>query len=283
MSILTRILGAALLLTFIGCSSLNLPPVTDQATSARLPGKVIWHDLITEDPATSQRFYGDLFGWTFRAVRGSDYSIILRDGEPIGGMVDARVFEQKGNISQWIIALSVTDIDIAASRIKGAGGTLLGGPTDVGDRGELAVARDPQGANFAVLETRGGDPLDREARINDFMWHELWTSDPDQATTFYRQLADYTLGSKTMDNGKQYENLQANGKPRIAIINSPVETLAPTWVPYVRVADTDLVVTKARELGGKIWYQGASAQAGGELAIIIDPSGAGLVVQTWQK
>ncbi len=283
MSILSHIAAAILALTLMGCSSLNLPPVTEEATAARLPGKVIWHDLITEDPVASQRFYGDLFGWTFRAVSRADYSIILHHGQPIGGMVDARVFEREGNISQWVLALSVQDIDAAVSRIKGAEGTILGGPVDAGDRGELAVARDPQGANFALLQTRDGDPLDREAGINDFMWYELWTSDRDQATTFYRQLANYTLGLKTMDNGRQYEYLQANGKPRIAIIDNPVGNLAPTWVPYVRVADTDAIATKARELGGQVWYQGASAQTGGELAIIIDPSGAGLVVQTWNK
>lgn len=281
--ILTRIAGALFLLTIIGCSSLNLPSVTAEATAARFPGKVIWRDLISEDPAVSQRFYGDLFGWTFRAVPRTNYSIILHAGEPIGGMVDARVFEQQDNISQWVVALSVNDIDAAVSSIKSAGGSILGGPTDAGDRGELAVAKDPQGANFALLETRDGDPLDREAGINDFMWHELWTTDSSQATAFYRQLASYTLGSKTMGDGRQYEFLETSGKPRIAIIDRPVDNLAPTWVPYVRVADTGVIATKAEELGGKVWYRGASAQPGGELAIIIDPTGAGLIVQTWTR
>ncbi len=281
MSILTRFACAILLLTMIGCTSLNLPSVTTAVTDARLPGKVIWHDLVTEDPAAAQRFYGDLFGWTFKAVPGMDYSIITHRGQAIGGMVDARVFEQKGRISQWVMALSVADMDAAVAKIKSAGGTILGGPSDTGDRGELALAKDPQGANFALLETRDGDPLDREAGNNDFMWHELWTSNAAQATNFYQQLANYKPASMDMDDGKQYNYLQVNGKPRVAIINNPVSDLSPTWVAYVRVTDPGAIATRAEELGGTVMYRGKSDQTGGELAIIIDPSGAGLVVQTW--
>ncbi len=281
MSILTRFAAAILLLTMIGCTSLNLPSVTSEVTDTRLPGKVIWHDLVTEDPAGAQRFYGDLFGWTFRAVPGLDYSIIMHRGQAIGGIVDARLFEQKGRISQWVIALSVADMDQAVAEIKGAGGTILGGPSDAGDRGELALARDPQGANFALLETRDGDPLDREAGINDFMWNELWTSNAAQATNFYQQLANYKPAAMNMDDGKQYDYLQVNGKPRLAIIDNPVADLLPTWVAYVRVVDPGVIATKAEELGGTVMYRGKSAQTGGELAIIIDPSGAGVVVQTW--
>ena len=33
-----------------------------------LPGKIIWHDLITHDMAAAQRFYGELFGLDVRAA-----------------------------------------------------------------------------------------------------------------------------------------------------------------------------------------------------------------------
>jgi hypothetical protein len=48
--------------------SVVLPPVTDAPTGERLPGKIIWRDLLTNDPAASQRFYGELFGWEFESV-----------------------------------------------------------------------------------------------------------------------------------------------------------------------------------------------------------------------
>jgi hypothetical protein len=35
-----------------------------------LLGKVIWHDLITEDVDAAREFYGGLFGWTFEDSTG---------------------------------------------------------------------------------------------------------------------------------------------------------------------------------------------------------------------
>jgi hypothetical protein len=52
------------------CASLNvnLPSITETPTGERLPGKIVWRDLLTNDPAASQRFYGELFGWEFKSV-----------------------------------------------------------------------------------------------------------------------------------------------------------------------------------------------------------------------
>src|SRR5258705_4371031 len=45
-----------------------LPPLTTASGSPRLPGKFVWADLVTDDLAAAQNFYGRLFGWTFRDV-----------------------------------------------------------------------------------------------------------------------------------------------------------------------------------------------------------------------
>ena len=56
------------------CASLNinLPSITDTPTGERMPGKIIWRDLLTNDPAASQRFYGELFGWTATEIEGQN-------------------------------------------------------------------------------------------------------------------------------------------------------------------------------------------------------------------
>src|SRR4249919_1557094 len=61
-----------------------LPPLTTVTGSPRLPGKFVWADLVTDDVPKAQKFYGDLFGWTFRNYGG--YVIAAHDGEPVGGM-----------------------------------------------------------------------------------------------------------------------------------------------------------------------------------------------------
>ncbi|MHC5136475.1 MAG: VOC family protein, partial [Planctomycetota bacterium] len=93
-----RIAFVHLVLLFVAaCASMNinLPSVTDAPTGERLPGKIIWRDLLTNDPAASQRFYGELFGWEFESVgtasnlkSNSSYTLIRHNGKLIGGMID---------------------------------------------------------------------------------------------------------------------------------------------------------------------------------------------------
>ena len=60
------LLGVALLVS--GCAAKSdvfgaLPPIPGGGKPT--PSRVIWHDLLTADPAGAQRFYGGLFGWRF--------------------------------------------------------------------------------------------------------------------------------------------------------------------------------------------------------------------------
>ena len=51
--------GVALLVT--ACTtSLELPSITSAPTGSHLQGKVIWHELLTEDLGAAKRHRGDL-------------------------------------------------------------------------------------------------------------------------------------------------------------------------------------------------------------------------------
>src|SRR3984957_20993165 len=64
-----------------------LPALTEPASGEHHVGKVIWTDLVTPDLNDAERFYGGLFGWTFRAVQGdSHYALALLDGTPVAGL-----------------------------------------------------------------------------------------------------------------------------------------------------------------------------------------------------
>lgn len=92
------IVSALLLMPLMGCvtTDLALPSVTDSKTTLALPGKVVWHDLITHTPEESRLFYETLFGWEFEELgwdiyrlRNINYTLIRHNGQLIGGMVDA--------------------------------------------------------------------------------------------------------------------------------------------------------------------------------------------------
>ena len=103
------------ILGLAACASLNvnLPSVTEEPTGERMPGKIIWRDLLTNDPAASQKFYGELFGWTFESVGtasnltdDSAYTLIRHNGKLIGGMIDTIALNKRRDISQWVALMS---------------------------------------------------------------------------------------------------------------------------------------------------------------------------------
>lgn len=273
----------------VGCTAVvNLPPVTDVPTNTRLPGKIIWHDLITDTPAASEAFYSELFGWEFESVgigfgsiASANYKLIRHDGRLIGGMIDQNRLDTDEDISQWVVLLSTDDLERSVGIVADAGGTVFTPPTALADRGRIAVVADPQGALFALLETKDGDPLDREAELNEFLWNELWTDDAVAAVTFYQRLAGYDLETEAVTANDSYQFLSKDGVPRAGILSNPIDGLAPLWSTYVRVEDPAAIIARVEALGGRVLLPVQERQLGGQVALIAGPSGAGIVIQTW--
>lgn len=90
------------------------------------PGSLTWTELSTSDIAAAIRFYSGLFGWRI---------------EPREAPGPAR----------WMPYFAVASLDEALARTADSGGRLLAGPRDLRD-GTSAILRDPQQADFGVLE-----------------------------------------------------------------------------------------------------------------------------------
>ena len=277
-------LATLLLVAACATQSINLPSITAAPTGERLPGKIIWRDLLTNDPAASQRFYAELFGWEFESA-GSAYTLIRHNGALIGGMVDTVALNNRTDISQWVPLMSVGDVDAAVARFKAADGKVVAAPTDVGSRGTLAVVRDAEGALLGLLQTADGDPADREPAINGFLWDELWTTDVDKATAFFSDLAGLQAANWDTDTdqgtGASYRLLKGGDTPRVGILPNPVDGLDPVWVSYLRVESPSTITARVAELGGSVMAEAQPRPLGGEVALIKGPSGAGIALQTW--
>ena len=278
------------LVTSCATTGINLPAVTETPSGQFQPGKIIWRDLITDTPAESRRFYEELFGWTFQSVgnvlglgNNDTYTLIRHNGQLIGGMVDANQFDREVEISQWVVVMSVEDVDAAADAFRAGNGSILTPPTDMRDRGRLAVVADPQGALLALLQTTDGDPADREPGYGDFLWDELWTTDPEAAGSFYRQVASYDNARSSIqgDPESSYRVLESGGRPRVGMMAHPFDTAQPVWVSYIRVEDPAAITARVIALGGEIFVDAQARSIGGEAALIAGPSGAGIALQTW--
>jgi predicted enzyme related to lactoylglutathione lyase len=279
--------------TLAACAGIepNLPSVTESPTNNRSPGKVVWRDLITSVPAESRRFYEELFGWEFEAVGsmlglgGNDaYHLIRHNGRMIGGMIDANRLQNDNDISQWVTIISVPDIDEAVRKVESLGGTTFTPPTNLAQRGQIAVVADAQGAIHALLQTRDGDPADHEPDINDFLWDELWTTDVAGATQFYSSVMGYTYTDENVDyddREEDYRVLRQGDTPRAGLMLNPFEGVQPVWVNYIRVEDPAAITARVESLGGRILVDAQPRDIGGTVAFVAGPSGAGIAVQTW--
>ena len=276
------------------CATVNidLPSVTDSSTGDRLSGKVIWRDLLTNDLVASKKFYGELFNWKFESVGAaaglsSDtaYTLIRHNGRLIGGMIDTVALSNRSDISQWIVSMSVTDIDAAVAAFTAGGGEVKTPATDLQRRGKMAVVRDAEGALLALLQTRDGDPADYEPEVDGFLWDELWTTDVERATTFYADFAELEAATLDIDgmpeSGTSYRLLKGGDKPRVGIMLNPLQGLDPVWVSYLRVESPASITARVVDLGGSIIVAAQPRAIGGEVAFIAGPSGAGIALQTW--
>jgi hypothetical protein len=90
-------------------------------------------------------------------------------------------------------------------------------------------------------------------------------------------LAEKTVGDI------QYRYLERDGQPRVGLLDKPSPQIGNTWVAYIRVADVDATVNKAKALGGNVLMAPTAAVRNGTVAVIADPNGAGFVVQEWNK
>lgn len=275
----------------VACSpmQINMPAISD-AAGQKLPGKIVWHDLVTDKPEQSQRFYEELFAWDFEASeikvgqRLVPYTLIRNQGQLIGGMVDQRTLKAKVDISQWFSLMSVEDIDASLALIKKLGGKVWSEAVDVGERGKIAVVEDKQGAIFALIENRYADPSDNDLpKVGDFLWNEVWASDLQQSSEFYQSFTQ--LSQKGLEQKQDYVLLNSQ-QPRFGLMPNPITGLDPVWLSYVRVKDEAALKSalgKVESLGGKILVNAQKRDIGGWVALVQDPSGAGLALQTWNK
>ena len=285
-------LVGALLLTACATTNIDLPSVTDTPTGERFPGKVVWRDLLTHDPQGSQRFYAELFGWEFESIGsasglGSDssYTLIRHHGNLIGGMIDTVALNNRNDISQWVVLMSVEDIDVAIATVAEQGGEVLTPATNLQQRGVLAVVRDSEGALLGLLQTRDGDPADRAPEVDSFLWDELWTTDVDNATAFYEEVTGLEAApwdiDDNQDSGATYRLLKTGEVPRVGIMPNPLEGLQPVWVSYLRVDSPAAIAARVAGLGGRVIVEARPRPLGGEVAFVAGPSGAGIALQTW--
>ena len=122
--------------------------------AAITPGAIGWHELHTTDWDAAFAFYRELFGWEKSYANDMGpmgiYQTFSISGDWVGGMMN----NHTPSPPAWLFYVTVEEIDAAAARVVGAGGTLLSGPHQVLGGNWVLMCKDPYGADFALAGTR---------------------------------------------------------------------------------------------------------------------------------
>ena len=259
-------------------------PLGPDGTPGRyLPGKFIWFDLATEDPAAARAFYGAVFGWKFRDAGGrpEGYALIenaggakvggiFRHARPAGAKVGAR----------WLSVISVRDPARASEVARERGGSVLLAPKSVPGRGSHAVLRDPEGAVFAVMAAEGGDPPDTPVADGEVFWLDFYSRDPAKAAAFYAAVTGLEVDVGEV-GGRERTLLSTGGIARAGIARLRATEDRAGWLPYILVDDVPATLARARRAGGRVLLEPRAHVLGGDLAIIADPLGGVVGVVNW--
>ena len=117
-------------------------------------GRIGWIDITVDDAEGLRDFYARVTGWQPGDVSMGDYNDFTMHptagGDPVSGICHAR----GGNADlppQWLIYITVADIEASAAACREGGGKVIVGPKPLAG-GEFCVIEDPAGAVAALFQ-----------------------------------------------------------------------------------------------------------------------------------
>lgn len=245
------------------------------------PGKFVFHELYTKDPAASKQFYTELFGWT--AVDqpvGPDafYTRFMLGDQLVAGMMPIALIpapDDQKPAPHWAVYVSVEDVDAATERAVAAGGKLLSGVHEVPGMGRWSVMQDPQGVMFRLFKAAAGDGEDVDVREwGRFCWESLNTSDVPAAIRFYQDVVGW--GTEPMGDMPLLTRKRTGSGETISVASTGQANGTPHWGTFVSTPDANATLAKAKALGATVLVDRTEIPNVGAFAIIDDPTDAAI-------
>jgi hypothetical protein len=251
------------------------------ATLTYSPGKFVFHELYTKDPAASKAFYCELFGWTAQDLPigpEASYTRFMLGDKLVAGLMPIALIpapDDQKPCPHWAVYVSVDDVDAATARAVAGGGTLLSGVHEVPGMGRWSVVRDPQGAMFRLYKAASGDGDDVDTRAwGRFCWESLATTDVPAAVRFYQDVVGW--GTEPMGDMPLFTRKRAGSGETVAVASTGPAHNTPHWGAFVSTPDANATLAKARALGAKVLLDRTEIPNVGAFAIIDDPNEAAL-------
>jgi len=123
-------------------------------------GLIKWADLTVDNAEEVRDFYSAVVGWDAVGLDVGDHQDYVMK-HPETGDVAAGICHQLGEIQglpqQWLVYVTVEDLDDSIAACNEHGGEIAFGPRDSETMGRWCVVRDPAGAVMALTELTPGE------------------------------------------------------------------------------------------------------------------------------
>ena len=119
---------------------------------------VVHFEVMGQDGAKLQSFFGELFDWTIDTNNPMSYGIVARednlnpDGIGIGGGVGAMPDDMPGFVTFYV---EVADVEEVLAKAESLGGTRLMGPEEPMPGLVIGMFADPEGHTIGVVKEGG--------------------------------------------------------------------------------------------------------------------------------
>ncbi|MHA3023198.1 VOC family protein [Mycobacterium sp. BMJ-28] len=227
------------------------------AADERPAGSVCWIDLGTNEPAQTSRFYEALLGWTVADADTDGYRLAALEDH----LVAAFGPSADPGAPYWTVYLHTDSAHATASAIVAAGGTIIAPPAPVGPSGVAAIARDPNGATFALWQPAGHGGSWVSTRAGTFAGFELTVDDDAGTKRFWNATAGWEFDSTGSINCRGTDV----GTWRPSAVNA-VPAITSPWLVTFRAGDVPERMARAITLGANV----IDADRG----VLRDPAGA---------
>lgn len=113
----------------------------------------------------------------------------------------------------------------------------------------------------------------------NFHWNELRTRDAERAKRFYETTIGWSFEAMPMQGGKIYWIAMLGGKPVAGLfpLSSPeFDGVPESWMSFLAIDDVDSRVAKAIKAGAQLVMPIFDVPDVGRIAMLREPSGAGI-------
>ncbi|MFF3226970.1 VOC family protein [Nocardia suismassiliense] len=253
------------------------------------PGQVVWFEIGTRDATAVEKFYTELFGWSFEldpdsSIDGRRYIRILAPSAP---WPMGAIHENPSGVEQLNLSLLSADVAADTERLSDLGAEVLVPPTRVAEVTSFAVLADPLGNPFSLFaRTESANLKDRADATEDYMtqssyaptpgsmaWFELGTTDAETTRDFYTRAFGWRFEIDESAGGKPYYNIFTGMEYPSGGLYDHGADGPDYFMPSFLTDDVRARTETAEQLGAAVEHGPDSNPDGLVYARIVDPAG----------